>query len=72
MLTSIYNNSIWLRSRLVDRMRARFTDERGAVLVEYAFLLSFIVVVCIAAVTLLGANNNTSATRSANSIIGAN
>ena len=31
-------------------------DERGASLVEYALLVALIAVVCIAAVTLLGAN----------------
>jgi pilus assembly protein Flp/PilA len=38
-------------------LRARFArDERGASLVEYALLVALIAVVCIVAVTLLGAN----------------
>jgi Flp pilus assembly pilin Flp len=72
MLTSTYINTIWLRQRIVEMLRSRASDERGAALVEYAFLLAFIVVVCVAAVTLLGSNNNASATRSATSIVGAN
>ena len=37
-------------------LRARFDDEKGASLVEYALLVALIAVVCIAAVTLLGKN----------------
>lgn len=37
-------------------LRARFDDEEGASLVEYALLVALIAVVCIAAVTLLGDN----------------
>ena len=58
MLTSTYINTIWLRDRIIEIARARRTDQRGAALVEYAFLLSFIVVVCVAAVTLLGTTNS--------------
>jgi Flp pilus assembly pilin Flp len=72
MLTSAYTNTIWLRNRIVEKMRIHAADQRGAALVEYAFLLSFIVMVCVAAITLLGANNNASANRSATSIINAN
>lgn len=72
MLTSAYINTIWLRNRIVDMVRSRASDQRGAALIEYAFLLSFIVVVCVAAVTLLGSTNNASATRSATSITAAN
>ena len=72
MLTSTYINSIWLRHRMLEIVRSRTKSDRGAALVEYAFLLSFIVIVCIAAVTVLGSNNSSSATRSANSIVGAN
>lgn len=71
MLTTTYLNGIWLRDRIVELARSRARHERGASLVEYAFLVTFIAMVCIAAVTLLGANNNASATRSANSIIAA-
>jgi Flp pilus assembly pilin Flp len=72
MLTSTYINTIWFRERIVEIVRSRARDERGASLVEYAFLLAFIVVVCVAAVTLLGSRNNASATTSAASITAAN
>jgi pilus assembly protein Flp/PilA len=39
---------------LANWLRARFDDERGASLVEYALLVALIAVVCIAAITLLG------------------
>ena len=48
MLTSYEFVSAWLTSRLAK-------DERGASLVEYALLVALIAVVCIAAVTFLGA-----------------
>ena len=48
MITSYEFLATWLR--------ARFDDERGASLVEYALLVALIAVVCIAAVTLLGNN----------------
>ena len=41
---------------LATWLRARFDDEKGASLVEYALLVALIAVVCIAAVTLLGKN----------------
>ena len=41
---------------LASWLRARFDDEKGASLVEYALLVALIAVVCIAAVTLLGSN----------------
>ena len=41
---------------LAAYLRARFDDERGASLVEYALLVALIAVVCIAAVTVLGKN----------------
>ena len=43
---------------LASYLRARFEDERGASLVEYALLVALIAVVCIAAVTLLGKNTS--------------
>jgi pilus assembly protein Flp/PilA len=46
MMTSYEFLATWLR--------ARFDEERGASLVEYALLVALIAVVCIAAVTLLG------------------
>jgi pilus assembly protein Flp/PilA len=43
-------------------------DEQGASLVEYALLLALIAVVCITAVSLLGANLNRSYSKDASSI----
>jgi pilus assembly protein Flp/PilA len=51
MITSYEFLATWLR--------AKFDEERGASLVEYALLVALIAVVCIAAITLLG--NNASA-----------
>ena len=51
MITSYEVLATWLR--------ARFDDEKGASLVEYALLVALIAVVCIAAVTLLGKNAST-------------
>ena len=48
MITSFEFLATWLR--------ARFDEERGASLVEYALLVALIAVVCIAAITLLGGN----------------
>lgn len=48
MITTYEFLSTWLR--------ARFADERGASLVEYALLVALIAVVCIVAVTILGQN----------------
>ncbi|MEY2450314.1 MAG: pilus assembly protein Flp/PilA [Acidimicrobiaceae bacterium] len=48
MITSYEFLATWLR--------ARFDEERGASLVEYALLVALIAVVCIAAITLLGNN----------------
>lgn len=46
MLTPLQFLGTWLR--------ARFDDERGASLVEYALLLALIAVVCIIALQFLG------------------
>jgi pilus assembly protein Flp/PilA len=48
MITSYEFIAAWLR--------ARFSDDRAASLVEYALLVALIAVVCIGAVTLLGKN----------------
>jgi pilus assembly protein Flp/PilA len=45
-----------VRKSLARRIRAVFTREEGASLVEYALLVALIAVVCITAVTLLGGN----------------
>ena len=39
---------------LATYLRARFEDERGASLVEYALLVALIAVACIVAITALG------------------
>ena len=51
MITSYEFLATWLR--------ARFDDEKGASLVEYALLLALIAVVCIGAITLIGTSANT-------------
>ena len=48
MITSFEFLATWLR--------ARFDEERGASLVEYALLVALIAVVCIAAIQVLGDN----------------
>ena len=53
-------------------LRARFDDEHGASLVEYALLAALIAVVCIAAVTLLGNNTSSKFDSAGQSISGAN
>jgi Flp pilus assembly pilin Flp len=47
MITHRNHVLAWLSARLD-------LDDRGASLVEYAFLLAFIVIVCVAAVMFLG------------------
>jgi pilus assembly protein Flp/PilA len=44
---------------LATWLKARFNDERGASLVEYALLVALIAVICIVAVTALGDNAST-------------
>ena len=60
MITSYEFLATWLR--------AKFDEERGASLVEYALLVALIAVVCIAAITLLGNNASTKFNSVANSI----
>jgi Flp pilus assembly pilin Flp len=72
MLTSTFIHTLRLRDRIVELVRRRSADQRGAVVVEYAFLLVFIVVVCLSALALFGSANSASATKSANSILTAN
>jgi pilus assembly protein Flp/PilA len=57
---------------LATWLRARFDDEKGASLVEYALLVALIAVVCIAAVTLLGNNASSKFNSVGQSIGGAN
>jgi pilus assembly protein Flp/PilA len=49
-------------------IRARFDDERGASLVEYALLVALIAVVCIAAITLLGTSASSKLNTAATSL----
>jgi pilus assembly protein Flp/PilA len=53
---------------LATWLRARFDDEKGASLVEYALLLALIAVVCIGAITLIGNNANTKLSQVGNSL----
>jgi pilus assembly protein Flp/PilA len=53
---------------LATWLRARFDDERGASLVEYALLVALIAVVCIAAISLLGGSAATKFSTVANSL----
>lgn len=53
---------------LATWLRARFDDERGASLVEYALLVALIAVVCIAAITLLGNSASAKFSTVANSV----
>jgi Flp pilus assembly pilin Flp len=57
---------------VVAWIKARCRTDRGAALVEYAFLLVLIVVVCLGAVAYLGNTTSGSATHSAGQIIAAN
>jgi Flp pilus assembly pilin Flp len=72
MLTSTYNNAIWLRNRTIETVRRRAAEDRGAALVEYGLLLALIVIVCIGAVSYFGSSSSGSATDSANKISAAN
>jgi len=62
MITSFEFVANWLR--------ARFDEERGASLVEYALLVALIAVVCIAAISLLGSNASTKLSTAGASIAG--
>jgi len=44
---------------LVTWLRARFDDERGASIVEYALLLALIATICIVAIGVLGQTAST-------------
>lgn len=67
-----YNQTLWFRFRVGDAVRRRVSDERGASLVEYALLLALIAMVCLGAVTLLGAQTGDSVSKSADSVALAN
>lgn len=55
---------------MMNRWLNRRSGDRGAALVEYALLVALIAVVCLAAVTTLGAAVDTSMTNSATSMFG--
>jgi Flp pilus assembly pilin Flp len=50
----------------------RFQGDQGATLVEYAFLLALISVVCLGAVTYFGSSVGNSLSRSGSSLVGNN
>ena len=72
MLSSMYNQVVWLRETAKVVIRRRVADERGASLVEYALLLALIAMVCIGAVTVLGTVTGDSVGRTADSVTAAN
>ena len=41
---------------MTDQLKASWSDEEGATMVEYALMLALIAVVCVAAVQLIGKN----------------
>ena len=43
---------------VISRVRTFLSSEDGPTAVEYAFMLALIIVVCIAAITTLGSNAN--------------
>ena len=51
-----------------SQIRTRIKSEGGASLIEYALLLAFIAVVCVAAVTLIGQKTSVSLDSSASSL----
>jgi pilus assembly protein Flp/PilA len=55
-------------SRFASSLRRFLTAEDGPTAVEYAVMLALIIVVCIAAITTLGSNANSSFTNTANAI----
>jgi pilus assembly protein Flp/PilA len=72
MLSSTYNQVLWLREMAKVAIRRRIADERGASLVEYALLLALIAMVCLGAVTVLGTVTGDSVSRTADSVTAAN
>jgi pilus assembly protein Flp/PilA len=53
---------------LATWLRARFDDEKGASLVEYALLVALIAIICIGAITLIGQNAATTLSKAGNSL----
>ena len=51
-------NLIALYVAIQSRMQTVLKNEKGATMVEYALMVALIAVVCIGAVTILGANTN--------------
>jgi Flp pilus assembly pilin Flp len=54
----------------LNQLLLRLRDDCGASLVEYAMLLAFIVLVCLAAMTFLGTQTSTGITESSSSLFG--
>jgi len=52
----------------LNQLLRHLRQERGASLVEYAMLLAFIVLVCLAAMTFLGTQTSTGITDSSSSL----
>lgn len=46
------------RSRAVERGNALLCDDSGATMVEYAFMVMLIAIVCVAAITTIGTKLN--------------
>jgi pilus assembly protein Flp/PilA len=53
---------------LATWLRARFDDEKGASLVEYALLVALIAIICIGAITLIGSNASDKLSTAGNSL----
>ncbi len=56
---------------LAKKLQRFLVSEDGPTAVEYAVMLALIVIVCLAAISSIGTNANTTFTRVANSIAGA-
>jgi len=52
----------------MGRVKKRVTDERGAVYVEYAFLVALIAMVCLLSVVYFGTQTSDHVERSGNSV----
>jgi pilus assembly protein Flp/PilA len=57
-------------SKLIGQMRRFLSSEDGPTAVEYAVMLALIVIVCLAAISSIGTNANTTFTNVGNSIGG--
>jgi pilus assembly protein Flp/PilA len=55
---------------MLQTTRLVLVDDRGQGLVEYALVIAFIAIVCVAALNLLGQRNNNSLSNTANKMPG--